>query len=189
MQLSKICMGVCLFLAAQASFAAGALKVATLDLQALVITSDAGKAGMSQLEANPEYKTLRAKLDNLEAELKTLSDQGKNEGLAWSEEKQGQHREKMTKVAQERQQTMAMLNRARESVFMQLLGTMEPGIGMALEGVMSAEGIEVVLDSKAVIHKLPAADITTMVVTRLNKINAEAMEKAKAKPAEPAKKN
>lgn len=179
MQLSKILLAVCLVVASQLAVAAGASKVGILDLQAVVVTSEAGKAGMAELEKNTEYKSLKAKLDNLEAELKTLDGQAKNEGLTWGEDKQKEHREKMTKVAQERQQAVTTLNRARESVFMQLLGAMEPGIGMALEEVMAAEKIEVVLDSKAVIHKLPTADITSMVVAKLNTINAEAAENAK----------
>lgn len=178
MQLSKIVFGACLVLAAQLSFAAGASKVGVLDLQAVVITSEAGKAGMAELEKNSEYNSLKAKLDNLEAELKTLDTQAKNEGLTWGEDKKTSHREKMTKVAQERQQSLTTLNRARESVFVQLLGAMEPGIGMALEEVMEEEGIEVVLDSKTVIHKKPSADITSTVVSKLNKINAAAAESA-----------
>lgn len=85
----------------------------------------------------------------------------------------------MTKVAQQRQQSVATLSRARESVFMQLLEAMEPGIAMALEEVMDADGIEVILDSKTVIHKTPAADITSTVVSRLNKINSEAAKTKK----------
>lgn len=190
MQLSKILLGVCFIFASQLGFAAGATKVGTLDLQALVMMSEAGKAGMAELEKNSEYKSLKAKLDNLEAELKTLDTQAKNEGLTWGEDKQTEHREKMTKLAQERQQAVTTLNRARESVFMQLLGAMEPGIGAALEEVMSAEGIELVLDSKAVIHKMPTADLTTMVVTRLNAINEAAAENAKkSKGSKGASKN
>jgi outer membrane protein len=187
MQLNKILLGLCLILTSQFAFAAGATKVGVLDLQALIVTSEAGKAGMAELEKNTEYKSLKAKLDNLEAELKTLDSQAKNEGLTWGEDKQNEHRQKMSNVAQERQQAIATLNRARESVFMQLLGAMEPGIGMALEEVMAAEGIEVVLDSKAVIHKMPAAELTSMVVTKLNKLNETAAENAKK--AGSAKKN
>lgn len=180
MQLTKILLSVCLIVSSQWAFAAGATKVGILDLQTVVMASDAGKAGMAELEKNAEYNSLKAKLDNLEAELKTLDSQAKNEGLTWGESKQSEHRQKMSEVAQERQQAIATLNRARESVFMQLLGAMEPGIGMALEEVMSAEGIEVILDSKAVIHKMPTADLTSMVVTKLNKINADAAENAKS---------
>jgi hypothetical protein len=56
---------------------------------------------------------------------------------------------------------------------------MEPGIGAALESVMAAEGIELVLDSKAAVLKVPTADVTTMVVERLNKLNTQAAENAK----------
>lgn len=178
MQLTKLMVGACLILATQLSFAAGASKVGVLDLQAVVLTSEAGKAGMAELEKNSEYTSLTAKLDNLEAELKTLDSQAKNEGLTWGEDKKTSHREKMTKIAQERQQVLTTLNRARESVFVQLLGAMEPGIGMALEEMMAEEGIEVVLDSKTVIHKKPSSDITSEVVSKLNKINSAAAANA-----------
>ena len=179
MQVGKILVVGALLFMAQMSFAAGATKVGVLDLQAVVLTSEAGKAGMTELEKNSDYNSLKAKLDNLEAELKTLDDQGKNEGLTWGEDKKNEHHEKMKKLAQERQGTITTLNRARESVFVQLLGAMEPGIGMALEEVMKAENIEVVLDSKTVIHKVPGADLTAMVVEKLNVLNEKAAENAK----------
>lgn len=178
MRFGKILFGAVIVMASQLAFAAGASKVAVLDLQAVVLSSDAGKAGMAELEKNSDYGSLKAELENLEAELKTLDDQAKNEGLTWGEDKKSSHREKMTKIAQQRQQSAATLSRARESVFMQLLEAMEPGIAAALEEVMQAEGIEVILDSKTVIHKTPAADITATVVSKLNKINADAAANA-----------
>lgn len=179
MKFFKLMTIAVLLSATQLVFAAGATKVAVLDVQAVVLGSEAGKSGMAELEKNAEYTALKAKLDNLEAELKTLDEQGKNQGLTWGEDKKKEHREKMTEVARERQAAITTLNRARESVFVQLLNVMEPGISMALEAVMAAEGIELVLDSKAAVHKVPTADVTPMVVDRLNKLNTQAAENAK----------
>jgi hypothetical protein len=65
---------------------------------------------------------------------------------------------------------------------------LQPAISKALTAVMAAEGIDLVLDSKAAVHRLGSADITPMVLERLNKINAEAAEAAKkAAPAKDAK--
>lgn len=162
------------------ALAAGATKVAVLDLQAVVLASDAGKSGMGELEKKAEYAELTAKLESIEGDMKALDEQAKSESLTWGEDKKKQHREKMTEFAKERQNLLLTLNRARESVFMQLLNVMEPAIGQILEQVMAAEGIELVIDSKSAIHKVSTADITPMVVDRLNKLSAEALEKAKA---------
>lgn len=161
------------------AFAAGATKVAVLDLQAVVLASDAGKSGMGELEKKPEYAELKAKVETLEADLKAMDEQAKNESLTWSEDKKKQHRDKMTELAKERQNLLITLNRAREAVFMQLLNVMEPAIGQVLEQVMAAEGIELVIDAKSAIHKVSTADITPMVVEKLNKFAAEAAKNAK----------
>lgn len=161
------------------AFAAGATKVAVLDVEALILGSEAGKSGMGQLEKNADYTALKTKLDNLEAELKTLDEQGKSQGLTWGEDKKKEHVAKLTDVATERRETMAKLGRGQEMVYMQLLNAMQPAISQALNAVMAAEGIELVLDSKAAVHRLPNADITPMVLDRLNKLNAEAMANAK----------
>lgn len=184
MKFLKIAMAALLLSGSQLVAAAGATKVAVLDVQAVVLASEAGKSGMAELEKNAEYTALKVKLDNLEAELKTLDEQAKNQGLTWGDDKKNEHRAKMTELAKERQGAMATLNRARESVFMQLLNVMEPGIGAALEAVMAAEGIELVLDSKAAVLKVPTADVTAMVVERLNKLNAQAAENAKKNAAD-----
>jgi len=179
MKLLKVLMMGLVLTATQMAFAAGATKVAVLDVEALILGSEAGKSGMAQLERNADYTALKAKLDNLEAELKTLDEQGKSQGLTWGEDKKKEHVAKLTDVANERRETMTKLGRGQEMVYMQLLNAMQPAISKALNAVMAAEGIDLVLDSKAAVHRVGNADITPMVLERLNKLNAEAVENAK----------
>lgn len=162
----------------QVAGAAGATKIAIVDVQAVVLNSEAGRQGMTEVEKHPKYKPVKAKLDNVEAELKTLDEQLKGEGLTWGEEKKSSHREKMTNLAKERQEHVQALTGMRESAFVQMLSAMEPRIAKALEDVMATEGIDLILDSKAAVLKSPTADITAMVIDRLNKINAQAAEQA-----------
>lgn len=159
--------------------AAGATKMAVLDLQAVVLMSEAGQGGMKELEKNADYTSLLGQLEDMDAELKSMDEELKGKGLTWGEDQKKKHREKMNELAQERQGGLMTLNRARESVFMQMLGAMEPAIAEALEEVMKAEGIELIVDSKSVVHKTPTADITAMVVEKLNKMNAAAKAKQK----------
>lgn len=189
MQLIKVLVLLGTLCVGQVCLAAGATKVAVLDLQAVVLMSEVGKQGMAELEKHAQYTPVKAKLDNVEAELKTLSEQEKNEGLTWGEDKKSEHREKMNGLAKERQNHMQMLGSMRESAFMQILQALEPRIGKALEDVMAAEGIELILDSKTAILKIPTADVTPMVVDRLNKINAQLVEAAKTNQAADADKS
>lgn len=179
MKLTKIILVSVLLMASGIVFAAGATKVAVLDVEALILGSEAGKSGMGQLEKNAEYSALKTKLDNLEAELKTLDEQSKTQGLTWGEDKKKEHVAKLTDLAAERRDAMGKLGRGQEMVYMQLLNAMQPAISQALNAVMAAEGIDLVLDSKAAVHRMSNADITPMVLDRLNKLNAEAMENAK----------
>jgi outer membrane protein len=179
MKMTKLFMAGMLLIASNMVFAAGATKVAVLDVEALVLDSEAGKSGIDQLEKNAEYSALKAKLDNVEAEIKTLDEQGKTQGLTWGEAKKKEHMEKLEGLAAERREIRGTLGRGHEMVYMQLLNVMQPAISQALNAVMAAEGIELVLDSKAAVHRMSNADITPMVLDRLNKLNAEAIENAK----------
>lgn len=156
--------------------AVGASKVAILDLQAVVLGSNAGQGQMQELERNPEYANLVASMEDIEADLQGLDNQLKNEGLTWGEDKKQKHVAKMNELARDRQGAITQLNRVRESVFMQLLNAMEPAIGAALQEIMTKEGVELVLDSKAVIHSTQKVDITPKVVDRLNKMTAAAQQ-------------
>lgn len=161
------------------TYAAGATKVAVVDVQSVVLMSEAGRAGMEELEKHPKYVPIKTKLENIEAEMKTLDEQSKNEGLTWGEDKKKEHQDKMLSLAKERQEQGQTLNAMRESAFVQILQALEPRIGAALEEVMGTEGIELIVDSKAVVLKSPSADITAMVIDRLNKINEQAAQEAK----------
>lgn len=179
MKIWKYSAAVLMLCVSQLTFAAGATKVAVLDLQKVVLSSEAGKKGMQQLEDNPDYSALKAKVENLDSDLKSLDEKSKTEGLTWGESQKQEHQSKMLDVAKQRQAGLADLNRARESAFMQILSALEPAIGKALEEVMAKEGIELVLDSKAVIHKVQTADITPMIVDRLDKLSEEAAAQIK----------
>ncbi len=179
MQLIKMSVFALLMGISQMVLAAGATKVAVVDVQQVVLASDAGRQGMKEVEKHPQFAPIKAKFENAEAELKTLDEQLKNEGLTWGEDKKKEHREKMATLAKERQEHMQNLTRMQESAFMQILKALEPRIGMALEQVMQTEGIELIIDSKAAVLKTPTADITAMVVDRLNKINEQAAAEAK----------
>lgn len=164
-------------------FATGATKVAVVDVQAVVLLSDAGKNAMADLEKNPEYIALKAKLDNSNAEIKALSEKAKTDSLTWGAEQKEAHSKKINELAKAQQTTVTHLNRGRESIFMQLLQAMEPGIGKAVELVMTAEGIELIIDSKTVVLKIPTADITQQVVVKLNELNAQAAANAQPQAA------
>lgn len=174
----RIAIFVVLASAWQIAGAAGATKIAIVDVQSVVLSSEAGKKGMEEVEKHSKYKPVKAKLDNVEAELKTLDEQLKGEGLTWGEEKKKSHREKMNDLARDRQEHAQALSGMRESAFVQMLSAMEPRIAKALEQVMATEGIDLILDSKAAVLKSPNADITAMVIDRLNKLNAQAAEQA-----------
>lgn len=177
---SKMLMLVALLaLVAPFAQAAAAGKVAILDLQAVVLGSNAGQGQMQELERNPEYAKLVASMEDIEADLQSLDNQLKNEGLTWGEDKKQKHVAKMNELARDRQGALNQLNRVRESVFMQLLNAMEPAIGAALQEIMTKDGVDLVLDSKAVIHSAQSVDITPKVVDRLNKMTAAAAQQAR----------
>lgn len=172
MKSKKLLAALVLIFFTPLAFAAGATKVAVLDLQAVVLMSNVGQEQMQKLEKNSEYAALMAQAENFESDLEGLDKQLQSEGLTWADSKKEEHVNKMRGVARDRQMAIEQLNRARESVFMQLLEAMEPAIASILEEIMSKEGIELVLDSKSAIHKVQAADISQAVVAGINKLGA-----------------
>ncbi len=176
MKLYRLIALVVLACFAQLGFATGATKLAVLDVQAVVLLSDFGKAHMAELEKNPDYISLKAKFDNTNAELKVLDDQAKTNGLTWGEEQKTEHTKKQTELAKEQQTILRSLNRRREGLYMQLQQILEPAIARASEMVMLSEGIEMIINKQAVVINVPTADISQMVTNKVNELSAKHAE-------------
>ena len=91
-----------LFLASH-SFALGATKIVILDMRALVGLSDVGQEQAKKIEKSKEFTEAKAKADNLAAELKSLDEKMKSDGLTWGAEKKKEHQKSMNEKLAERQ--------------------------------------------------------------------------------------
>lgn len=185
----NIVISLILLVTAQTVMAAGATKVAVLDLRRAVTESTAGQEGFGQLKSNPEYAAVIAKIENLGSEIKSLEEKGKNEGLTWGEDKKKETQAQMLDLAKERQANIGNIQRAQETVFMQLLKLMEEDINIALKDIVEKEGIELIVDAEAVRFQVPTADITLMTIERLNFLYLKRKEAAESGELGEAKKD
>src|SRR5690606_15056184 len=91
--ISKVLVGLVLCSVSVVSFAQG--KVVILDVQAAMLSTELAKKELAKLDKNPEFASMKAKLDGLVADIKKLQATAEKDAMTWSAEQQAEHRKKV----------------------------------------------------------------------------------------------
>lgn len=150
-----------------AAFAAG--KVAVLDMEQALMATNVMQARVKTLSAEPEFATLKAKFEALQADLKALVQEAQSNKMTWSDsEKQGQRIKAEAKQAELRL-TLQNLKQQEQVAMKDVMEELGPKAKTALKQITVAEGIDVVLSRKAAVWVSDDSDITKALTKRLNK--------------------
>lgn len=163
----KICAALFLSILSAASFAQG--KVVILDIQAAMLSTEIAKQNLSKLDKNPEYAAMKAKLDGLVADMKSLQAAADKDGMTWSAEEQAEHRKKVEYLRADYELAGKKLQAERQAVMQRVMQELMPKTRTVLEQLIAADNIGLVLNSQAAIHAAPAFDITQKLTDQLNK--------------------
>ncbi len=165
--IQKSLAAVLICLASAASFAQG--KVAILDLQAAVLSTEYAQKEIAALDKNPQYAAMKAKLDGLVADMKKLQAEAEKDGMTWSAEKQSEHRKKVEYIRADYELEGKKLQAEQQAVVQRVMQTMGPKVRTALEQLTESEKIGLLLNAQAAMYAAPAHDITPKLTEMLNK--------------------
>jgi outer membrane protein len=144
-------------------------KVVILDVQAAMLNTELAKKELAKLDKNPEYSSMKAKLDGLVADLRKLQATAEKDGLTWSQEQQTEHRKKIEYLRADYELAGKKLQAEQQQVLQRVMQELGPKTRTALEQLIAAEKIGLVLNSQTALHASPAFDITDKLTDMLNK--------------------
>jgi len=165
--IGKIFATLALCVVSASTFAQG--KIAILDVQAAILGTDVAKKSLTALDKNPEYSSLKAKLDGLIADMKNLQANAEKNSMTWSAEQQADHRKKVEYLRADYELAGKKLQAERQAVMQNVMEELSPKTHTVLEQLITSENIGLVLNSQVAIHATPAYDITPKLTEMLNK--------------------
>lgn len=167
MNISKFVL-VCLFVVSAPLALAG--KVVVFSPQAAIMGSEAAKKADEAMKADKNIVALLGKVENIQADMKSLTEDAKKNGMTWDANKQAEHRKKIDYLNDDYKLTMKKLQTEQKAFSEKLIRDMQPKLEKVLKALQEAEGIDIVLHRQAVVIASPTSDITPQVIEQLNKL-------------------
>lgn len=164
----RIFVGSMLALAVFALPAAAVDKIAVVDIQRVIFTSDVAKARQKQLQAESEFVSLQAKYDSIAADVKALQKKIEAERDTMSQEQATENQKKMEYLRADYDLVERKLRAEVQQLQGKIMEELQPKVQAALKELVEAEGITLLLQREAVIVADPALDVTGKLLDRLN---------------------
>ncbi|BFM15288.1 hypothetical protein R50073_14710 [Maricurvus nonylphenolicus] len=144
-------------------------KIAVFNAQAAIMNTQAAKKALESLKANPEFAAMTAKFEALRADMAALEKEANTKGMTWNAEEKADYRKKVEFKNADMKLVLEKLRAEEQAAVQRLMQDMIPKAKSALNQVVVAEGISVVIDSKSALYADPAHNITAKVTDKLNK--------------------
>ncbi len=144
-------------------------KVVVFNMQAAIIQTDAAKKSLLALDADAEFSQMKAKFEGLRSDLMSLDKNAKTNGMTWSNEQKVDHRKKVEYKSADLKLAAEKLKAERNAVVKKIMQELGPKAKAALNEVVTAEGLGLVLDSSVAYWANASYDITAKVTAKLNK--------------------
>lgn len=144
-------------------------KIAVLNIEGAVLQTEAAKKAEKALQARADYAALVAKAESMKAEFEALAKEEKTKGETWPADKKQETKKKLKSLNEDYQESVKKIQGEQQKVVMGIMQEMQPKLKAAIDEIVAAEKIDVIVKSQAVFLAEPAADITAKVTEKLNK--------------------
>ena len=149
-----------------ASFAQAEMSIAVVDMQRAVLASDEAKVAVEKFRAEKQSEI--DTITTLELELKAIQDKIAKDGEIMSEDE----RRKLKNSFEEKATTYKFhrqnMQKAEQQELQSLAQKMEPKMQKALKAILDEKKFDLVIRPEMVIYSAPTADITKLLLEKLN---------------------
>ncbi|MEC8443080.1 MAG: OmpH family outer membrane protein [Pseudomonadota bacterium] len=152
--------------AATINLAVAADKVAVVDMERALFLSDAATAAVKEFEKANQSDI--DKLKSLQEDLMAAQKRVETEGDIMSDDQRRELKNEVEQKTQEYQFYGRKLQQLEEKWKRDLFNKQLPELEKTLKALIDEKGYDVVLNAQAVIFKSPEADITKLLLERLN---------------------
>ncbi len=167
----KTTLAMCLLALPMLGWAQG--KIAVVDLQEAILQTDLAQNRLNDVRAQDDYKADKAEFDRLKDEFDELVKKFQKDAAVMSQEQQVAARKKLASKQSDLEHVTKKLQAAEQGAGQALLQEMAPKVQEVLRGIITAEGIGLLLHRSAVIHADAGYSITAKVTDKLNQAAAE----------------
>lgn len=143
-------------------------KIAVVDIQRVIFTSDVAKARQKELRADSEFVGLQAKYDSIAADVKALQKKIEAERDTMTQEQATENQKKMEYLRADYDLVERKLRAEVQQLQGKIMEELQPKVQAALKELVEAEGITLLLQREAVIVADPSLDVTSKLLDRLN---------------------
>jgi outer membrane protein len=161
-------IGSMLTLALFALPAAAVEKMAVVDIQRVIFTSDVAKARQKELQTESGFVALQAKYDGIASDVKALQQKIESERDTMSREQATENQKKMEYLRADYELVARKLQAEVQQLQGKIMEELQPKVQAALKELVEAEGITLLLQREAVIVAAPELDVTSKLLERLN---------------------
>ena len=166
MKLAKLFIGIMILTITPYSFAG---KVAVLNLDKALLGTEAAKKADKTLQARADYAAMITKAEGLKADYEALVKEAKTQSETWPADKKADSDKKIKKAGEDLQGLGKKIQSENQAAMMKIMQDMQPKFKAAVDEVIAAEKIDLLINSQAVMFVVPALDITSLVTDKLNK--------------------
>lgn len=148
---------------------AASSKVVVVNMQAAILQADVAKKQLMALEANADFAAMKAKYDSLRADLGNMEKDAQTNGMTWTDEQKMDYRKKAEYKNADLKLAVEKLKAEQNAVMKRIMQEQAGKAKEALNEVVVADGIGLVLDAGSALFATPDYDITAKITEKLNK--------------------
>lgn len=148
--------------------ATGGMRIAVLDREAALLSSDAARVAQDKL--NADMKPQRDRLEQLRRDIKGLEEKFQKESATMAERDKKALRDQADAKANDFNVLIQQVQKRTQDAQQDLLKRLLPGMEGIVEDLRKTGGYDIILDRRTAVYVAPELDLTKRVVERLNAI-------------------
>lgn len=152
---------------------AAAGKVAVLDPEAAVLSTDAAQKRLKALAAQPDFDKDKKDFERMAKEGQDMQKQLQKDSAIMSPEQKEAGRKKLEEKANDIEYLRRKLASRQQEAMQSIMEEMQAKYTKAVTDLIKAENIGLLINKRAVMHADSGYDITSKVTEALNKANSQ----------------
>jgi outer membrane protein len=148
-------------------------KIAVLDSQAAILSTEQAQKGIKALGAQPEFDADKKQFEKLKKEYEDMVKQLQKDAAVMSNEQKEAQRKKLETKGSDIEYLGRKLQAKQQEAMQSIMQDQEPKFKKAVAELIKSENIGLLLDARTVIHADNSYNITSKVTEALNKANTQ----------------
>lgn len=147
--------------------------IAVVDVQAAMLATDYAQALVEQKRNEPEFAKLNSTYEALRADLQAMAAEAQANAASWTPDQIEENNKLIQYTNADLQLAVQKIEAEQQEVFSQIEIDLQPLALAAIEELIQAEGVTLLLERSAVMYGDPSLNLTEKLIVKLNETTAE----------------